>query len=140
MHDERAREAHALAHAAGQLLRIGVLETVETDEIDRRERALAPLGRRHASRLEPDLHILEHGEPGKQREGLEHHGDAFGAADDRRAAEGDAAGGRRMRPAIERSSVDLPEPERPRRPTISPSRKVISTPSRTTRSGVEPLW
>jgi hypothetical protein len=24
----------------------------------------------------------------------------------------------RMRPAIERSSVDLPEPERPRRPTI----------------------
>src|SRR5262245_66472134 len=36
-----------------------------------------------------------------------------------------------------RSSVDLPEPERPSRPTISPSRKVSDTSSRTTSSAPE---
>ena len=36
----------------------------------------------------------------------------------------------RIRPAIERSRVDLPEPERPSRPTISFSRRVRFTSSR----------
>ena len=48
MHDQRAREPDALAHAAGQLLRIGALEAVEADQVDRRLRpllALAPAAR-----------------------------------------------------------------------------------------------
>ena len=39
--DERAGEADALAHAARQLARIGDLEAVEADEVDRGERAPA---------------------------------------------------------------------------------------------------
>ena len=43
LHDERAGEADALAHAAGQLLRIGGFETVEADHVDRLHRPLARL-------------------------------------------------------------------------------------------------
>ncbi|MNP56981.1 hypothetical protein D3C76_1517580 [compost metagenome] len=39
-----------------------------------------------------------------------------------------------IRPAMERSKVDLPEPERPSRPTISPSSRRMQTLSRTRRS------
>ncbi len=49
MHDERAREADALAHAARELARIRGLEAVEADQVDRRERALADLRARHAA-------------------------------------------------------------------------------------------
>ena len=84
--DERAREADALAHAAGKLLRIGVLEAVEADEVDRRQRAPARVRLAHALGAQAELHIVEHGEPGKQREALEHHGDAVGRAVDRLAA------------------------------------------------------
>ena len=48
LHDERAREADALAHAARQLLRIGGFEAVEADGVDRLQRALAGLVERHA--------------------------------------------------------------------------------------------
>ncbi len=78
LHDERARKTDALPHAAGQLLRIGAFETVEADRIDRRERALAGLLERHADRPRPDLHIVEHVEPGEQRKTLEHHRAFFG--------------------------------------------------------------
>ena len=76
MHDQRARESHPLAHAARQLARIGGLEAVETDEIDRRQRALTNLGARQVLRLESERDVLEHREPGKQREALEHHRDS----------------------------------------------------------------
>ena len=42
-------------------------------------------------------------------------------------------------PAMMRSSVDLPEPERPSRPTISPERIVRSTFSSTSRSSPLPF-
>ena len=80
MNHQRAREAHPLAHAAGELARVGGLEAVEADEVDRLQRALAHLGLADAERLEPELHVLEHGEPGKQREALEHHRDPRGRA------------------------------------------------------------
>src|SRR5262249_9526265 len=34
-------------------------------------------------RLQPELHVLKYGQPGKQRKALEHHGDAAGTALDR---------------------------------------------------------
>ena len=76
MHHERAREADALAHAAGELARIRRLEAVEADEVDRLQRALADLRVRQPEGLEAELHVLEHREPGKEREALKHHGDA----------------------------------------------------------------
>ena len=45
MNDQRAREADPLAHAAGQLARIGGFEPVEADQVDGRQRALADLRR-----------------------------------------------------------------------------------------------
>ncbi|ABA47860.1 200 kDa antigen p200, putative [Burkholderia pseudomallei 1710b] len=96
--DERAREAHALAHAARQLARVRVLEAVEADQVDRGERALAPLARADAERLEPRLDVLQHGEPRKQREGLEHHRDAFGRAGQRLAEVRDLAARRLDQP------------------------------------------
>ena len=50
LHDQRAGEADALAHAAGKLLRIGGFEAVEADDVDRLQRALARLVVRHALR------------------------------------------------------------------------------------------
>ena len=43
------------------------------------------------------------------------------------------------KPEMMRSSVDLPEPERPSKPTISPSRTVSDTSSSTTRSALSLL-
>ena len=132
MHDQRARQAHALAHAAGELLRIGAFVAVEPDQIDGRQRPLVAFGRRDALRLQPDLDVLQHREPGEQREGLEHHRD-FGRRARRR-------GGRRsltspalagMRPAMMRSRVDLPLPERPSSETISLPARARSTSSST---------
>ena len=135
MHHQRARKADSLAHAAGELARVGGLEAVEADQVDRLQRARAHLRLRHAERLEPELHVLEHREPGKEREALEHHGDARRRAcapADRGSSPRPPEGG--SRPAIERSSVDLPEPERPSSPTISPGRSVRLTFSSTTSS------
>ena len=85
MDDERAGEADALPHATRELPRIGGLEAVEPDQVDRGERAAPDLRLGQAQGLEPDLDVLEHRQPGKQREALEHHGDAGRGADDRLA-------------------------------------------------------
>ena len=44
--DQRADNIGALAHAAGELVRIAVLEAVEPDAVDEAQRAFAPLGGR----------------------------------------------------------------------------------------------
>ncbi|EKS68347.1 hypothetical protein BURK_024995 [Burkholderia sp. SJ98] len=75
--DQRPRETHALTHPARQFTRIRVLEAVETDQVDRGQRALAPLARGHALRFQTRFHVLQHGQPRKQREGLKHHRDAL---------------------------------------------------------------
>ena len=53
--DQRAGEADALAHAARQFARIGGFETVEADQIDGRQRALADLGLGQAERFQAEL-------------------------------------------------------------------------------------
>src|SRR5205807_8804835 len=92
---EAGGEGGALALAAGKHVGNGALVAVEADQVDRGERALAPLVRRDALRLEPDLDVLQHGEPGKQRKALEHHGDVAGRPVDAAARNGDVAAGRR---------------------------------------------
>ena len=96
MHHQRARQADALAHAAGQLLRIGAFETAQADQVDRLLGAFSALVARHAARLQTQLHILLHGQPGKQRETLEHHRHAFGGSHHRLIAPQHLAGGRRQ--------------------------------------------
>lgn len=69
--DDRPRKADPLAHTPGQLARVSRLETVETDQIDGRQRAPAHLIERQAERVEAQLDVLEDGEPRVQGEGLE---------------------------------------------------------------------
>ena len=95
LHDQRPGEADPLPHAAGQLLRIGGLVAVQAHQVDRAQRPLGPLGRRHPPRLQADLHVLLHGQPGQQREGLEHHGGFPVGAGQPLAAEQHLAVGRR---------------------------------------------
>ena len=120
--DEGAGEADALAHAAGELFGVGGLEAVEADEVDGVFGAVAAFGGGHVAGFEAELDVLADGEPRQQREGLEHHRDAgVGGGDAARPcrARGRSVGA--MRPARQRSRVDLPEPDLPRSATISPS-------------------
>ena len=52
----------------------------------------------HALRLETDFGIVQHGEPWKQREGLEHHRHLTGGPPYRLAVDCDDSGGRRHQP------------------------------------------
>ena len=72
---QRARETHALLHAAGKLFGIRRLEAVEAHGVDHLQRALVALNRADAARHQRRFHVLQHGEPGKQREALEDDGD-----------------------------------------------------------------
>ncbi len=95
VHHQRPGESDPLAHAARQLARVGVLEAVEADQVDGRQRPLAPRPGRHAERLQPGLDVLQHREPGKEREGLEDHGHARRRPPQRPALPGHRAFGRR---------------------------------------------
>ncbi len=67
-HGESAREAHSLLHAAGQLLRVRLLEPVEAHEVDGPGHRVAPRRAVHAPGLEAHRHVFRHRKPGKERE------------------------------------------------------------------------
>jgi hypothetical protein len=73
LQDERAGQPDALPHPAGQLFRVGGLETVEADDVDRSQGRGAPLRFTDAAGQQAELDVVLHGQPGHQREGLEHH-------------------------------------------------------------------
>ena len=88
---ERARNGHALPHAAGKLRRITALETRETDEGDEMRGTLHPCRLRHSGNLERKRDVLQDGAPRKRRFLLEHHADRGMRADDGRTLDRDAA-------------------------------------------------
>ena len=71
-----AGETDPLAHSAGQFLGIGRLKAVQANQIDHRQRPLAPLRHQDTLRLQSQFYVFQHGQPRKQAEGLEHHADA----------------------------------------------------------------
>ncbi len=71
--DEGTREANALLHAAGQFLRIGTFEPVETDDVDRFESSLRAFRTSDTLRLETEFDVFKYGQPRQQRKGLEDH-------------------------------------------------------------------
>ena len=95
---ERAGEADALLHAAGQLVREMALEAGEPDHLDQRLRDLAPRLARHALELEAELDVVLHGAPGQQPELLEHHRAVGAGPGDRLAVHADVAGVRLDQP------------------------------------------
>ena len=78
--DQRAAEAHALAHPARELARLPAFGAVEPDRVQERPRPLPPRGALRRSRitvlaqdLEGEQQIVEHGPPRKQDRVLEGH-------------------------------------------------------------------
>jgi hypothetical protein len=70
--DQRTRKANTLAHSAGEFFGVGILEAIQTDQVDRRQGAPEALGLCERLCLEPQFHILQHCEPGEEGEGLEY--------------------------------------------------------------------
>ena len=69
--DERARQRHALRHAARELMRIGIAERRQADEIERGIDPL-PLALQDALRLQAQRDIVPDRAPGKQGRILKH--------------------------------------------------------------------
>ncbi len=138
--DEGAGDGDALLLAPRELGGIAFAERPEPDAVEGRLH-LGPdlrLGRPAQAQAVGD--VLEHGTVGPQRVGLEHEAeipslrrqvDLGGRVEDRAAVDADRPGEGSSRPAMERSRVVLPEPERPRRQTTEPSSKRASMPFRT---------
>ena len=83
IHEQRVRpqhqgacNAHALPHAARQFLRIRRFEAVQADHVDGIQSQFGAFRTWYAARLQTEFHIVLHGEPRHQREGLEHECDA----------------------------------------------------------------
>jgi hypothetical protein len=85
-----------LAHAAGQLLRIGALEAAQTDQVDCILGSPLAFDARDAACLQTQLDVFLHREPGEQRETLEHHCDTLGRPQHRPIPPQHLAGGRRQ--------------------------------------------
>src|SRR5437773_2516924 len=85
---------HALHHAARELLGVGALEAFEADFRDEAARDRGALFGGHAPELEAELEVVLHGEPGKQRVGLEHHAAVLARPGDQLAVQIDGARGR----------------------------------------------
>jgi len=81
---------------------------------------------RQLQRIESEFDILEDGEPRIKCKGLENDGNPLGRSAERLSSVQYLARGRLDEPPAMRSNVDLPDPERPRRPRISPSASVMS--------------
>ena len=75
LHDQGAGKPDALFHAAGEFLGEGGFEAVEAHRIQDFQAAPHALVGGNAARLERGLHVIQHGEPGKQGEALKHDGD-----------------------------------------------------------------
>src|SRR6516162_6102429 len=98
VNDESACETDPLAHAARQLAWIGRLVAIQANQVDRGKGTLANLGLGKAERLQSELNIFQHGEPGKKREGLKHHRNARRRRNDRLAEIRDTSCGRACEP------------------------------------------
>ena len=124
LHRQRAGDADALLHAAGDLVRPLGRGVRHADQLERRlgarscSCAVVSLLAEHA--LDRQVHVLEAGQPGQQRVVLEHHRALRAGRGDLAVVAEQHAAGRRVRPAIRLSSVDLPQPEWPISVTNSP--------------------
>ncbi len=121
VHGERAHQPHALLHSAGQLVGIMALEAGEPDHVQIMCDPRADFGARHARHGQSESAIVVDGLPRQQPEMLEHHGDAVGRRVPPPACHGPGACrcSDSVRPAMQRNSVVLPQPDGPTTHMIS---------------------
>jgi hypothetical protein len=93
-----ARDADALLHPAGNLVRIVVLEAAETDQPDHLGDPGGSLARLVAAHLEPEADILLDRAPGEQIEMLKDHGARLVRPGDIAAVEAHRPAGRHVEP------------------------------------------
>ena len=79
---QRARQTDPLLHAAGQLVRVMVLEAGQPDHVDEPLAGFAPCVALHAPQLEAELDVAHHRPPRQQTELLEHHGAVLAGSGD----------------------------------------------------------
>ena len=77
---ERARDADALLHAAGQLMRAAVERIREADELEVARRGVPQLAAAHALHLQAEHHVLQRRQPRQQLGELKHHAAIVAAA------------------------------------------------------------
>jgi hypothetical protein len=122
-HRQGARQAHPLAHAARELMRIFPFEAAQSDFADIFLGDGFALGGRNAAQLEAEGDVADDARPGQQREILEHEG-ALGPGPSTflpLTSTVPAAGF--SRPAMILSNVVLPQPEGPSSDVSSPAGK-----------------
>ncbi len=78
VHGERPHQAHALLHAAGELIGIVTLEAGQADQLEIVRHPRLDLRARRPRHGEPEGGVVVDGLPGEQAEMLEHHGNAVG--------------------------------------------------------------
>ena len=88
---KRARNGHALAHAAGELGGMASFEPVETDHVDQMPRAIVSLALRHSRNLERKRDVFDHASPRECRLFLKDHADRGVRAANRLATDGHAS-------------------------------------------------
>ena len=85
--DQRARDGQALAHAARQLMRVGIGEFGEAHQFQPQKRVALGADVPHAVHLRAEHHVLFHREPREQRVALKHHAAILAGAGDGLAVE-----------------------------------------------------
>ena len=139
IHRERARDRDALAHAAGERVRIGVLVAFQAQAFEPLARDAQPLALRDVVELEAIGDVLDRGAPGQQAVALEDDRDL--AAEPVEVAKRIAAVDLAPCPHVGSISpvrrlniVDLPQPVLPTTAISSP-RATSKVRSRTAKSG-----
>ena len=134
---QRPRQADALLHAAGELVRPGRPEAGQADELEHRLGACPADILGDALHLQPEGDVVDEVAVGEQAEVLEHHAHPVAAQVEQLASSAAVTSRSPIRtvPAVgsmsrvrQRTSVDLPLPDRPMTTNTSPSATSRSTP------------
>src|SRR3984893_16947068 len=110
---QRAADRHALAHSAGQLARIFLLEFGKPDRAQKLAGLRTMDGWIELLDLDRQQHIAEHGAPVEENVALKDNGDIIDDALDRAIPDADCAGGRRNEPGNQHQQGALSAPARP---------------------------
>jgi hypothetical protein len=96
---KRAGQSDALAHAAGKLVRIAVLEALQSDRVDVFLGDGLAFGFRDAPQFEPEGDVADGARPGQQRKILEHERPVGSGGGNRLPVNQNLAARRRNQPA-----------------------------------------
>ena len=86
-HRQRPGDRHALLHATGELMRVGIGEFIQADQREPFARLALGGAAAFASLAQTEHHVLQDAEPGEERVALEHHAEIGAGPMHRRAVD-----------------------------------------------------